>query len=325
MYNGTAKDYHHYLLSPQHNQGQHLPHLDAALRVHTTPKPFVVYTGTTFSPQKYFDSGRFETHKHLRIHLPAYTSTSIAKHISADFAKPDEKEPYFVNSRTKEKVPVTSHDVSRIEGYIGSNHVAAQYIEKIKQHKVLMQRVEQHLRTNEPKFDPEIHEKIMDHFREHIKKGTSTWNYSTKAEPFVSQAYGLTHRTKLHSDYEELFNRVYHHAHDSEQLEKEKQYRDAVSANISNKIKNHLPDITTNLRHMIAIHVPTGAHGLYMPNHGSDAWAFEKEFLLPRDSKIKVSSKPIVSLSKTSLQGFHKNGSVIWPAKLVHDGTKELK
>lgn len=53
-------------------------HISTAIKMHKAEKDFHVYSGMSFTPE----------YKKGKIHLPAYTSTSLSKKVAQDFAKP---------------------------------------------------------------------------------------------------------------------------------------------------------------------------------------------------------------------------------------------
>jgi hypothetical protein len=78
--------------------------------------------------------------------------------------------------------------------------------------------------------------------------------------------------------------------------------------------------------HMIKIHVPKGSNGHYV-EHLARMGSDEKEFILPRNSQIKIHPTPHVITRKyyNKRKGeelTHKYH--IWHARLVHDGEKEV-
>jgi hypothetical protein len=66
--------------------GAHQSGLDKALANHKTPKDMHVYTGTAINPERFHEKGA----DHIKLHLPAYTSTSIERPIAESFAKKDD-------------------------------------------------------------------------------------------------------------------------------------------------------------------------------------------------------------------------------------------
>ncbi len=67
-----------------------VPILKSALKAHTTPHDMVVHTGMTRSSTKAIKEASQKSKKDIKIHLPAFTSTSIDKTVARGFAKPDD-------------------------------------------------------------------------------------------------------------------------------------------------------------------------------------------------------------------------------------------
>lgn len=82
--------------------------------------------------------------------------------------------------------------------------------------------------------------------------------------------------------------------------------------------KNLSPRIKGNVSHIIQIHVPKGSHGIY--SSGYSNYPDEKEFILPRNSKLAIEKQPRFHSSGSSYASDH----AVWHARLMHDGTKEV-
>ncbi len=79
------------------------------------------------------------------------------------------------------------------------------------------------------------------------------------------------------------------------------------------------------IHHILKIHVPEGSNGVFAHDHITSTEG-EHEFILPRNSKIKIYHKPtlITRIQKSNFgPDFHKVFH-IWHAKLIHDGEKEV-
>ncbi len=105
---------------------------------------------------------------------------------------------------------------------------------------------------------------------------------------------------EFHSISEGKHFRIHLPAFTSTTVTRAKMFSFGSKANIQSKYGN-------DKKHYITIRVPKGSHGAYVENLTS--WPEEKEFILPRDSKIHVYSKP-----KVTSEG------VYWYGHLVHDG-----
>lgn len=76
-------------------------------------------------------------------------------------------------------------------------------------------------------------------------------------------------------------------------------------------------------RHVLKIHVPAGSHGVYVGSMAAQKYRNEKEFLLPKDSKIHIDPTPTEIKSIGPFQ--HPVTHYVWHAKLVHDGVQPTR
>jgi hypothetical protein len=72
--------------------------------------------------------------------------------------------------------------------------------------------------------------------------------------------------------------------------------------------------------HILKIHVPQGSHGLFI--HGYDKEWPQKEFVLPRDSKLHIHKTPTIGQIKWRAEPENVH---VWHAKLVHDGVEDTR
>lgn len=76
--------------------------------------------------------------------------------------------------------------------------------------------------------------------------------------------------------------------------------------------------------HILKIHVPKGSNGFYA-SHLSEYAMDEKEFVIPRNSQMKIHPTPHTIIRKYPLYGKEQTHHFhIWHARLVHDGEKEV-
>ncbi len=91
--------------------------------------------------------------------------------------------------------------------------------------------------------------------------------------------------------------------------------------------KGHEPDDVSEWRprttfHILKLTVPQGSHGVFAHDHITSTEG-EHEFILPRNSKMKIYHKPTVIVRKNDKDVMAKQYH-IWHAKLIHDGTKDV-
>ena len=82
----------------------------------------------------------------------------------------------------------------------------------------------------------------------------------------------------------------------------------------SNGMQNR-PAYISHLRHVISIHVLKGKSGIYIPRYSFSPE--EREFILPRNSALKINKEP-----QTEVHHDRDTGLVKWKAELFHDGSK---
>ena len=73
----------------------------------------------------------------------------------------------------------------------------------------------------------------------------------------------------------------------------------------------HNPRNNKDYRHVIKIHVPKGSSGFWMPKGHNDEYDSEREFVLPPDTRLRISKTPTYD---------NKNARVTWHAEASHVG-----
>ena len=72
------------------------------------------------------------------------------------------------------------------------------------------------------------------------------------------------------------------------------------------------------MTHVLRIHLPKGHHGLYIGKMSKHRG--EKEFLLPRHTRLRISSKPQITAIHPTLKGHTVH---VWDAHVVRSNKDE--
>lgn len=120
--------------------------------------------------------------------------------------------------------------------------------------------------------------------------------------------------TSINPEIAHGFSKVDHqHPHYHVNVGKD-EYGSSVYKKVSPEENEKLGYYAEGYKHVVNIHIPKGAHGLYLGDHSE--CSHEQEFMLHKNAKVKVDPAPTYD---------HGSKVVNWHGTLVHDGVKWLE
>lgn len=152
------------------------------------------------------------------------------------------------------------------------------------------------LHKNKGKIEGTKHHNLMTRMDKVVKKNKAPHDFHVYTG--LHKSHEINKIKTSHNDTIKL----HHHGFTSTSLHK----GIAVSFAQSHETKNH---------HVLKIHVPKGHHGAYVGHHSG--WNDEKEFVLPRGTKLHVHPKPTIEHSNPDYPESSKYH--VWHAKIVKE------